>query len=88
MDDDAYKQAGFDRKDTLEWAKRKPNAEYIKYFQYRERLKQAEQAAQVKSRGGMSAGEVTKQTQKVADANRALGILQANPPQRLLLMKR
>ena len=88
LDDDAYKQAGFDRKDTLEWAKRKPNAEYIKYFQYRERLKQAEQAAQVKSRGGMSAGEVTKQTQKVADANRALGILQANPPPRPELSNR
>ena len=88
LDDDAYKKEGFDRKDTLEWAKRKPNAEYIKYFQYRERLKQAEQAAQVKSRGGMSAGEVTKQTQKVADANRALGILQANPPPRPELSNR
>ena len=82
LNEGAYEQAGFREKDTVEWAKRKPNPEYIAYFQYQERLRQAEQAAQVKSRGGMSAGEVTNQTKRVADANRALGILQAKPPPR------
>ena len=77
-----YEEKRFPEKDIPEWAKRKPNSQYIEYFQYQERVKIAQKNAQAKPRGGMTAGEVQKHTQKVADANRVLGILQANPPER------
>jgi hypothetical protein len=82
LDIDKYNESGIGGKDMPEWAKRKPNSQYIEYFQYQERVKIAQKNAQAKPRGGMTVGEVQKHSQKLADANRVLGILQANPPER------
>ena len=77
-----YEEKRFPEKDIPEWAKRKPNSNYINYFTHMEQMRIARDNSQKKPRRNMTPAQVQKLADDVAKANRVLGILEATIPKR------